>query len=132
MAFASARRRSGFSHDVEVAGHSLISDEPTERGGSDQGPRPVALLAASLASCTAITVEMYADRKGWELPDLYVEVDIDGSLVKGDAAYEVTLHLPGGLSEDQTRRIATIAGKCPVHKAIAGEVPISINSRIDD
>jgi putative redox protein len=131
MAFAGARRRSGFAHDVEVAGHSLISDEPPDRGGTDEGPRPVALLAAALASCTAITVEMYADRKGWELPDLYVEVDMDGSLVRGDATYEVTLHLPDGLSEDQTERIARIAGKCPVHKAIAGEVPISIKSRAD-
>jgi len=131
MATASAARRSGFAHDVETAGHSLIADEPPDRGGTDEGPSPTRLLAAALASCTAITVEMYADRKGWELPDLRVEVEMNGSLVKGDASYEVVLHLPGGLTEEQTRRITTIAGKCPVHKAVAGETPISTRTRAD-
>ena len=63
-----ARRREGYAHDVEIeGGHSLISDEPESVGGTDTGPSPTRLLAASLAACTAITVEMYADRKGWDV-----------------------------------------------------------------
>lgn len=131
MARIIATRRSGLAHDVEVCGHRLISDEPTDNGGADEGPSPTGMLAASLAACTAITMEMYADRKGWDLPECRVEIDARGSLVKGDASYEVTIHLPGGLTEEQTQRLTTIAGKCPVHKAIARETPVSISSRIE-
>jgi uncharacterized OsmC-like protein len=69
---AVARRRSGYTHDVEVRGHSLVADETEEDGGDDQGPRPTEMLAVALASCTAITVEMYADRKGWDLDEVEV------------------------------------------------------------
>ena len=65
---ATARRQNGsLTHAVEVHSHSVKADEPEERGGHDEGPSPQELLAASLASCTAITIEMYADRKGWEI-----------------------------------------------------------------
>jgi putative redox protein len=128
----SASRREGYTHDLVIGEHSLIADEPEDKGGSDLGPSPTALLAGSLAACTAITVEMYADRKGWELPKLKVSVEFEGSYVKGDASYEVILHLPGGLTEEQTQRITTIAGKCPVHKALAGEVPTAIGHRVGE
>ena len=132
MATATARRRSGYAHEVEIGSHAFVADEPPHKGGNDEGPSPTDLLAVSLASCTAITVEMYADRKGWELPGLRVDVDVDGSLVKGDASYQVTMRLPAGLDPDQVDRLATIAGKCPVHKAIARETPISISCRAED
>lgn len=128
----SASRRQGYTHDLVIGEHALVVDEPEDNGGADLGASPTRLLAGSLAACTAITVEMYADRKGWELPDLRVSVEVEGSHVKGDASYEVILHLPGGLTEEQTQRIATIAGKCPVHKALAGEVPIEISNRVGE
>ena len=63
-----ARRREGFAHEVEIeGGHTLLVDEPARVGGTDTGPSPGRLLAASLAACTAITIEMYAERKGWEI-----------------------------------------------------------------
>ena len=61
---ATARRIEGFQHRVEVDGHELITDEPQDAGGTDKGPSPTRLLTASLAACTAITIVMYADRKG--------------------------------------------------------------------
>ena len=61
---AVARRRQGYEHEIEIRDHRLIADEPEDEGGDDAGPRPTELLAASLASCTATTIEMYADRKG--------------------------------------------------------------------
>jgi putative redox protein len=125
-----ASRREGLTHDVTIGDRSLVADEPPEQGGNDEGPRPVELLAAALASCTSITVAMYADRKGWELDGLSATVEVEGSLVKGDARYEVILELPGGLSEEQTQRITAIAAKCPVHKALAKEMPITISNRI--
>ena len=64
---AIATRRESFTHDLKVRDHRLVADEPEDRGGSDAGPSPQELLAASLASCTAITMEMYAKRKGWDV-----------------------------------------------------------------
>ncbi len=129
MAIRATRRR-GYTHDVVIGEHSLVADEPPSRGGDDLGPSPTMLLAGSLAACTAITVEMYADRKGWELRELEVSIEVEGSLISGDAVFEVILHLPGGLTEEQTQRITTIAGKCPVHKAIARETSITISNRV--
>ena len=72
-----ARRRDGYTHDVEIeGGHTLVIDEPLDSGGANEGPSPTRTLGAALAACTAITTEMYAERKGWELGALQVEVDI--------------------------------------------------------
>ena len=70
-------RRSGESlrHDVEIGGHRVTADEPEDHGGTDAGPSPEELLAASLASCTAVTIEMYARRKKWSVGDVVVGVD---------------------------------------------------------
>ena len=65
MVRATARRRQGFTHDVEIqGGHRLVIDEPEDAGGGNEGPSPTRTVAAALAACTAITTEMYADRKG--------------------------------------------------------------------
>lgn len=124
-----AVRTGGFTHRMEVDGHELIADEPESAGGSNRGPTPIGLLAASLASCTAITVEMYADRKGWDLGEFSVCVE-QHRHDDGSRHFEVTLYLPGGLSEERSLRIKKIAGKCPVHKALGGESKISIGDRV--
>ncbi len=129
MVRVTAKRRSGYAHDVEIeGGHTLVVDEPESSGGTDEGPTPVRLLGAALASCTAITVEMYAARKQWDVGDLYVDVDIEyeGARPK---AFTVTLGLPGGLSEEEQEKLRTIAGKCPVHRAITAETPVTITDR---
>ena len=122
---AIARRLEGFTHEVEVDGHAVCVDEPEEAGGANRGPSPTRLLAASLASCTAITVVMYADRKGWELGDLEVAVDFEEGARGKAARFEVTVRLGGPLTEDQTERIRTIAARCPVHRTLVGEVEIT-------
>ena len=67
---ATARRENGtLQHAVEIRSHTLTADEPKDQGGGDTGPSPQELLAASLASCTAITMVMYAQRKGWDIGD---------------------------------------------------------------
>lgn len=70
---ATSSRAGSFKQAVKVRDHQLTADEPTDLGGEDAGPSPEELLAASLASCTAITMEMYAQRKGWEIGDVEVE-----------------------------------------------------------
>lgn len=126
-----ARRRKGFVHDVEIeGGHSIVVDEPPQAGGTDAGPRPTLLLAASLASCTAVTMEMYAERKGWDVGKVEVDVDVayEGA---APTAFEVVLRLPDGLSDEQRDRLRTIAGKCPVHKVIETATPVTIANRVE-
>jgi putative redox protein len=128
---AVARRRAGYTHDVEIRGHSLVADETEDKGGDDLGPKSTELLAAALASCTAITVEMYADRKGWDLGDVEVTAEF-APAPRGECDhFDVTLKLPGGLSEEQTQRIKTIAGKCPVHRTLASEARVTITDRVE-
>ena len=127
MSRAVARRRSGLSHTVEIDGHELIVDELPEDGGADEGIRPTRLLAASLASCTAVTVAMYADRKEWDIEGLEVTVDFDGTPPLGDkAAFKVEVKLPGGLDDDQRARLMVIAGKCPVHRMLVDGSDVSL------
>lgn len=128
---AVARRRQGYTHDVEVRGHSVVADEPESEGGNDAGPKPTEYLAIALASCTAITIEMYADRKGWDLGELEVTAEFTPAPRGECDSFEVTITLPGGLSEDQIQRIHRIAGKCPVHRTLASEARISITDRVE-
>jgi putative redox protein len=120
----SARRSQGYAHKLSVRGHQIIADEPEASGGTDTGPSPTELLALSLASCTAVTVEMYAARKGWELGAVEVEVDYEFE-APGRGRYEVVVKLPTKLSDDQRERLRVIAGKCPVHRALLGEITIT-------
>lgn len=127
-----ARRRSGYTHDVEIeGGHSVVVDEPEAAGGADEGPSPTRLLAAALASCTAITMEMYAARKGWELGDVEVEVDVEYGEKSVPRAFDVALRLPAGLSEDQLERLKRIAGRCPVHRVLSSETEVTIEDRVE-
>ena len=126
-----ARRQEGYAHEVEIeGGHTVLVDEPVDAGGGDSGPSPTRLLAASLASCVAVTIEMYAERKGWDLGK--VEVDVEAEH-EGHAprSFAVTLHLPPELSDEQRDRLLVIAGKCPVHKILTREMPVTISDRIE-
>ena len=132
MATAIARRRQGFTHEVEIeGGHSLVLDEPSDRGGADAGPSPMRAVSAALAACTAITVEMYADRKGWDLGAVEVEVEREDDGREGARSFTVTLRIPEPLTEEQRDRLLVIAGKCPVHRALAGETQVAISDRIE-
>jgi putative redox protein len=125
MRRAVARRRQGYEHEVEIREHRLIVDETEEDGGGDQGPRPTELLAASLATCTAITIEMYAGRKEWELGDVEVTADFAPSTPDTPPKFKVEIRIPAELSDEQRERILTIAHKCPVHRALkANDVEI--------
>ena len=120
---ATARREDGtFKHTVQVREHQLTVDEPLQAGGEDAGPDPQELLAVSLASCTAITMEMYAARKGWDLG--HVEVDVQYSPAERGCPtrFELVMRLPEDVPEEQLERLRVIAAKCPVHRALDGEV----------
>ncbi|MFP5362753.1 MAG: OsmC family protein [Thermoleophilia bacterium] len=119
---ASAQRISGYRHVVKVRQHRLNSDEPQDAGGDDAAPCPQELLAASLASCTATTMEMYAARKGWDLRDVEVECDYTPAERGCPTKFTLTLRLPSDLTDEQVQRLKVIATKCPVHRTLDGEV----------
>ena len=120
---ATARRENGtLRHEVEMRDHTLVADEPKDEGGDDSGPSPQELLAASLASCTAITIEMYASRKGWNIGDVAVDVDYEPAQRGSPTKFAMKVLLPKELPDEQRERLMQIAAKCPVHRTLEGEV----------
>jgi putative redox protein len=111
-----------FIHRLRIRDHELIVDEPAEQGGDDEGPNPQELLAASLASCTAITMEMYAKRKGWEIAPIEVECEYTPAQRDAPTIFNLTLRLPGTCDDEQVERLKVIAAKCPVHRTLEGDV----------
>ena len=120
---AVARREGGkLTQEVTIREHELTADEPKDQGGEDDGPSPQELLAASLASCTAITMEMYAQRKGWDVGGVEVTCDYTPADRGCPTRFNLVMRFPDELSEDQVEKLRVIAAKCPVHRTLDGEV----------
>jgi putative redox protein len=119
---ASALQLENLRHDVRVRSHTITADEPREGGGDDAGPSPQELLAASLASCTAITMEMYAKRKGWDVSGVRVDCEYTPAERGHPTQFRLVMKMPAHLPEEQVERLAVIAAKCPVHRTLEGEV----------
>ena len=119
---ATARRTGTMRQTVHVRDHRVTVDEPREAGGDDQGPSPQELLAASLASCTAITMEMYAQRKGWDIGDVEVDCEYQPAERGTPTKFELVVRLPDTLSPEQVEKLKVIAAKCPIHRTLDGEV----------
>jgi putative redox protein len=124
MREARAVRKRGFTHTIEIRGgdHVMTADEPRKEGGNDEGPSPQELLAASLASCSAVTLEMYADRKGWDIGHVTVAVKYEPAQRGSPTRFEIAVKLPKELPEDQRERLMQIVARCPVHRTLEGEV----------
>ncbi len=120
---------------IAAGTHALTADEPENLGGGDTGPNPYDLLLASLGACTAITLRMYADRKGWPLKSVEIGLEKDRVHAKDCDDCESTeghvlkirrqIELGGDLDADQRKRLLEIADRCPVHQSLTGEVKIT-------
>jgi putative redox protein len=119
---ATATREIGYRHVVRVRSHDLSIDEATDEGGTDSGPSPQELLAASLASCTAVTMEMYATRKHWDIGGVEVACEYTPAERGCPTRFQIILRLPDSLTQEQVERLRVIAAKCPVHRTLDGEV----------
>jgi putative redox protein len=104
------------------SGNILIADEPVTSGGKNTGFSPKELLASALASCTCATLRMYAERKGWNLPQ--VDISMELSEEEGKTTFNRKLHFHGNLDADQRKRLLTIANLCPVHKILTNTIEI--------
>jgi putative redox protein len=119
-----------YRQDISTGAHHLVADEPINAGGQDAGPAPYDLLLASLGACTAITLRMYADRKGWDLGTLRVELALLKNAA-GETRIERVLHSSSALSDEQWSRILDIASKTPVTKTIQSGTPIVTQRGVD-
>ena len=120
---AIARRADGtMRHSIEVGSHEVTADEQRDHGGTDAGPNPQELLAASLASCSAVTMEMYAKRRGWDIGEVVVEVDYEPAQRGSPTSFRMAVRLPRELAEEQREKLMQIVAKCPVHRTLEGEV----------
>jgi putative redox protein len=110
--------------EVKAGAHQLIADEPAAAGGGDFGPSPFGLVVSGLAACTATTLRKYAERKGWELTTIDVDVryNVDDS---GGRSIERTITVPLDLTPEQRERLADIAERTPVTLAIRGGTTIA-------
>src|SRR3954467_8214115 len=101
---ATARRVGTYRHEISIRQHGLAADEPTEHGGGDEAPAPQELLAASPASCTAIPMEMYAQRKGWAWDDIEVSVDYQPAERGCPTRFDLVVRLPADMPAEQAER----------------------------
>jgi len=108
---------------IEIGAHRIVTDVTPEFGGEASGPEPHDILAAALAACTTLTVNLYAKRKGYALED--VQVSIRHGQEGAAYALHRSIHYVGQLSEEEKARLTEIANKCPVHKTLSGQIAIT-------
>lgn len=117
--------QSRYKTKVYSGGHLVYADEPKELGGTDEGMSPGALLLASLGSCTAITVRMYADRKAIALTAIKIELAIcKEEEMNKETTIMRKIELNGDLTSEQRERLMQIADKCPIHKLLSNPIKI--------
>ncbi|MCK5401975.1 MAG: OsmC family protein, partial [Flavobacteriaceae bacterium] len=125
---ASLDNDDGFTTQIKAGNHYMVADEPTNYGGNDFGPSPYELISAGLSACTAMTIQMYTKRKGWNIENIEVHTSYgkvhandcehcDENTTKIDT-FNREIKLEGDLDEKQLTRILQIANKCPVHKTL--------------
>lgn len=112
--------------EIIAAAKTIVADEPEDVGGTNAGPAPGDFLLVSLASCTAITLRMYADRKKWPVDQIRVEVMSERTEWK--TIFTRHIYIDGQVTEEQRQRLLQIADACPVHKVLTH--PIEIDTKL--
>ena len=110
--------------EIKIRNHTLIADELISDGGADEGPTPMEMMISTLGACIAVTTRAYAQRKGWPLEAISVDIDMkrikreDYPAYTGEAPYvhefREQIHFEGALTDEQKDRLMQIAAKCPV------------------
>lgn len=132
--YVSVHTGEGFYTEISVNGHTMVADEPTSVGGTGKGPDPYDYLIGALGSCTAMTLRLYADRKGWPLDSVTVRLK-HGKIYAEDCGncetetgkidrIEREIEVEGDLSVAQRDKLLEIADKCPVHRTLTSETVI--------
>ena len=124
-------KREKYKTIISSETNQLIADEPIADGGTDLGFSPVELLAGALASCTSITLRMYADRKEWDIDEIKVDVQFSRDTTTNSTSFQRTISYVGNLETAQEERLIAIAKACPVHKTLSGTISIETNLKLD-
>lgn len=119
---------SRYGQDVAIRQFHLSADEPPAMGGDDSGPAPFEWVLAGLGTCKAITLKMYAERKGWDLQEVVVELRYDPQ--NDPPTIHADLVITGDLDESQRQRLREISDRCPVHKLLT--TPVQIQTQLVD
>ena len=115
-----------FQTALHLHGQMILADEPVEVGGLASGPTPYELLSGSLAACTAMTMRLYAERKGWELPPFRIEVVHAPPLAASERdRFMRRIHIAGPIDEERKSKLLEIANRCPVHRTLERGFDIS-------
>jgi putative redox protein len=114
--------REHFRTEITARNHTFYADEPLEDGGTDTGAMPTEFLASGLATCVAITLRSYLDRKGWDVGQITVNVEV--IVENGETHFNKTLSIEGEITEEQRKRILQIADLCPVNKMLKNPIVI--------
>ena len=112
--------------EIKTTNHTVMVDEPESIGGSNQYPNPAQYLLSALASCTAITIKMYADKKKWNVGEINVDVKMKEVISSGKTIKKIVkaVQFENPLEDDQIERLLTIGSKCPISKLL--EQPIEM------
>ncbi|MCF8237799.1 MAG: OsmC family protein [Saprospiraceae bacterium] len=114
-----------FQCTVDNGNSQWLVDEPVDKGGQDTGPTPSESVMGGLGACIAITLQIYARHKGWDLGEVKVDLHLEGTEPGGHPRIHRKITVQGDFDEDQKSRLLKIAGKCPVSRLISGEVPMT-------
>ena len=130
-----AHNLDGYQVELSNGRHTIRADEPVSAGGDDTGPNPYDLLLGALAACKIITVQMYAQRKGWPLNAVTINmstrrihaedcIDCDNNPDAKVDIIEVDISFEGDLDDEQLERLKQISERCPVHRTMTSETKI--------
>lgn len=117
--------KEGLKTIITAGNHQLIVDEPKELGGTDEGINPHELLAASLATCTTITLRMYINHKNLPIDDIHVEVDLEVDKTNKTSTFNRKIWIHGHYDESVGKRLLAVANACPIHKILEGNIHIT-------
>jgi putative redox protein len=119
-----------YKTELTARTHKLIGDEPVDVGGKDLGPRPGDFLRMSLASCTAITLRMYSNRKNMDVKQ--IEVTVSNGPTTDKTVYQTDIKITGNISDEDRERLIQIAKKCPVHKILTNPIQVEHTLKMKD
>lgn len=114
-----------FQCTADNGANQWFVDEPVDKGGMDTGPSPSESVMGGLGACIAITMQIYARHKGWDLGEVKVDLHLEGMEPGGHPHIHRIITIQGNFDEDQRARLLKVAGKCPVSRLISGEVPMT-------
>lgn len=116
--------RQKYKTEIQAGNHIVMADEPIEVGGQNLGFTPTELLESSLAACTAMTIRMYADRKGWDLDGADIKIGFKRNIATHQITFTKEIQLYGKLDNEQLEKLLAIGSKCPIEKMITGNVVV--------